>query len=228
MKIFFTKKLIYLWTIGVLTLTLLFLGSKVISTPQGGPGAHCGDVDDPPCREDLVCYYHRCLAKPFAFCNSGADCAGPFTNLMDCFDGQCLGRHGYPCGNPPQDSICAPGFHCHQSALGYNYCVADEPFQEDPFVDIKANGEDGPLSLYYKDKVILSWTSKNVTSCQAFGDWSGEKDLKGSTEFTLEKVKKYEFGISCQGNGKETEDKVIIKVKPKAPIVITKPVVATF
>jgi len=105
----------------------LFLGSKVVSVSQGKPGTHCGDVNDPPCREDLVCHYHRCLAKPFAFCNSGADCAGPFTNLMDCFNSQCLGRHGYPCGNPPQDSICAPGFHCHQSDLGYNYCVAEEP-----------------------------------------------------------------------------------------------------
>ena len=228
MKVFSTKKLIYLCAIGALALTLLFLASQTNSISQGEPGAHCGEVNDPPCREDLVCHYHRCLAKPFAFCNSGADCAGPFTNLMDCFNGQCLGRHGYHCGNPPQDSICAPGFHCHQSDLGYNYCVAEEPPQEDPFVDIKANGEDGPLSLYYKDEAVLTWTSKNVDSCQAFGDWSGEKESEGSLKFVLGGVKKYEFGISCQKNGKKTEDKVIIKVDPKLPIVLTKAVVTTF
>jgi len=79
----------------------------------------------------------------------------------------------------------------HQSDLGYNYCVAEEP-PEDSFVDIKASGKDGPLSLYYKDEAVLTWTSKNVDSCQAFGDWSGEKEREGS----LNKVKKYEFGIS--------------------------------
>lgn len=127
MKVSIGKKIIYLGAIGIIALAFLFLGNKVISTSQGEPGAHCGEIGDPPCRSDLVCYYNRCLAKPFASCNRGADCAGPFTNLMDCFNGQCLGRHAYPCGDPPQDNICAPGFHCHQSALGYNFCVGNQP-----------------------------------------------------------------------------------------------------
>lgn len=112
--------------------------SVVEPTSYGQPGDHCGSDYDPPCRSDLDCIYNRCLAKPFANCNSWADCAGESTHLMGCFDNQCRGRHAYPCGSRRDDPVCAPGFYCHTShTFGYNYCVQPEVIVRPPTVITK-------------------------------------------------------------------------------------------
>lgn len=117
-------------------LSILIISYSGKAELTGQPGDHCGNPQDPPCRSDLVCLYNRCLAQPFASCNSSFDCAGEATNLMGCFNGQCLGRHGYPCGNPPNNDICAPGFYCHISEpWGYNFCVASEDPSPSPTVN---------------------------------------------------------------------------------------------
>ena len=96
-------------------------------------------------------------------------------------------------------------------------------------VDIKANNSDGPITLYYKDYVILSWASQNAAFCIASGDWSGSKAIAGSQTIQLNSVKTYTFTLSC-GNtdGTRTSDDLVqVIVKPKPPTVITKPAVVT-
>ncbi len=97
-------------------------------------------------------------------------------------------------------------------------------------VDIKANNSDGPVTLYYKDYVTLSWTSQNAASCLASGDWSGSKSTSGSQTIQLNSVKTYTFTLTCTdtNGGQSSDDSVQVIVKPKPPTVITKPAVVTF
>lgn len=219
---------IILLIFGFFTLTFL-KGNLVLSSGEGQPGSRCESDSD--CRFDLKCYYNTCLAQPFAPCETSADCAGEATHLMGCFDKgdgkKCYGRHAYPCGDIREDPVCAPGFHCDISNPGYHYCEGDE---EEIFVDLKANGSDSPIYLYFQDYVNLSWTSGNAFSCFASGDWSGEKPLNGEEKLKLDKVKIYNFTIACSDESKtrEASDSVQIKVLPRQPFVITKGVVVTY
>lgn len=97
-------------------------------------------------------------------------------------------------------------------------------------VDIKANGSNGPISVYYKDYVTFSWTSQNAASCEASGDWSGSKLTSGTNTIQLNSVKTYTFNITCRNaNSSQTAtDSVQVIVIPKPPVVITKPAVVTY
>ena len=95
-------------------------------------------------------------------------------------------------------------------------------------VDIKANSSNGPITLYYKDYVTISWTSQNAVSCSASGDWSGSKSTSGSQTIQLNSVKTYTFTLTCQNSSSQTStDSVQVIVQPKPPTVITKPAVVT-
>jgi len=97
-----------------------------------------------------------------------------------------------------------------------------------PSVDLKANGSDGPITAYYQDFISLSWTSKNASSCQASGDWSGSKPTSGQESIQLNSVKTYTFTITCySSSGQSASDSVKVIVLPKPPKVVTKPVVNT-
>ena len=95
-------------------------------------------------------------------------------------------------------------------------------------VNVKANGSNGPITLYYKDYVTISWTSQNAVSCSASGDWSGSKSTSGSQMIQLNSVKTYTFTLTCQNSSSQTStDSVQVIVQPKPPTVITKPAVVT-
>lgn len=95
-------------------------------------------------------------------------------------------------------------------------------------VDLKANGSNGPITLYYRDYVTLSWTSQNAVSCTASEDWSGTKSTAGSEAKQLTIVKTYTFTLTCQNSdGQTAEDSVQVIVRPKPPVVVTKPAVVT-
>jgi hypothetical protein len=96
-------------------------------------------------------------------------------------------------------------------------------------VDLKVNNSDSTINLNYKDKVTVSWTSENATTCSASGDWSGMKSTSGSEQITLDNSKTYNFEITCTASdGRSASDtgKVIVSVYP--PVVITKPAVVTY
>ena len=80
------------------------------------------------------------------------------------------------------------------------------------FVDIKANGSDGPITVAYNSSVTLTWTSSNANYCLASGDWSGTKPISGSesiSNLTSSKI----FTLSCYGSTGSTSDSVEVKVQ---------------
>lgn len=81
-------------------------------------------------------------------------------------------------------------------------------------VDIKANGFDGPITISYNTAATLSWTSSNVTSCTASGNWSGSKPLTGS-ESTGNLTVSQNYIITCNAiAGGTVTDSVLVNVLP--------------
>ena len=97
-------------------------------------------------------------------------------------------------------------------------------------VDLKANGSDGPVTLYYGDNVNLSWKTENANYCEASGDWSGNKAVSGYETIKLTTLKTYTFILTCRNaTGSQTaSDSVQVTLKAKPPVVITKPAVVTY
>lgn len=79
------------------------------------------------------------------------------------------------------------------------------------YVDIKANGSDGPITVAYNSSVNLIWTSSNVSSCQASGDWSGAKSVSGS-ESTSALTSSKTYTITCSGPQGSVSDSVSVNV----------------
>ena len=80
-----------------------------------------------------------------------------------------------------------------------------------PVVDLKVNGSDGPITIPYNSSVTLSWTSNNVNSCYASGDWSGSKAVSG-TETISGILSQKTFTITCSGPGGTASDNVVVYV----------------
>lgn len=83
--------------------------------------------------------------------------------------------------------------------------------QAAPNIDIKANNQDGPITISYGSSVILSWNVSGANSCIASGDWSGEKPILGS-EATGELTSSKTYTLTCAGSGGSDEDSIIINV----------------
>lgn len=97
-------------------------------------------------------------------------------------------------------------------------------------VDLKANGSDGPVTIYYGENLNLSWTTENASYCEASGDWSGTKATFGYETLKLTNLKTYTFTLTCRNatGSQTTSDSVQVTLKAKPPIVITKPAVVTY
>ncbi len=110
----------------------------------------------------------------------------------------------------------SPGAHTLNLRAGYAsiYFEAPGTFVKPgsaPLVDIKANGEDGPISINYNSSANLSWTSTNTDSCTASGDWSGSKDTSGS-EPTGNLSSNKTYTLSCTGLTGTASDSVEVNV----------------
>ncbi len=110
----------------LLLVSLIFIGTAFA---LAGPGERC---ERPADCESRICYYHKCFAAPGTNCSDDASiCSGSYTNVMKCVDGECCGRHAYPCENDVDDpdrysDVCCEGFHCHiDTGFGYNFCEGD-------------------------------------------------------------------------------------------------------
>lgn len=128
-----------------------------------------------------------------------------------------------------------PGTTYHYRAVARNSAGtsygSDKTFTtiSGPTADIKANSSNGPISILYGNNISLSWTSQNTSSCQASGDWSGQKLTSGSETINPGTARTYNFTITCQNaGGTSTTDSVQVNVLAKPPVVVTKPAVVTF
>ena len=90
--------------------------------------------------------------------------------------------------------------------------VLNETNNQEPSVDIKANGSDGPVTIPYGSTVHLSWDSNNADYCVAQGDWSGNKAVNGS-EDTQNLYSDKSYTITCYNNAGHTSDTVEIDVQ---------------
>jgi len=83
----------------------------------------------------------------------------------------------------------------------------------EPFVDLKANNSDGPLTLPYKSNVTLSWNSSNASYCR--GSWTSlELPVNGSVTFYQLTARNYNYNITCYNSCNQTKsDSVAITIQ---------------
>ncbi|MBI2100179.1 MAG: hypothetical protein HYT48_02475 [Candidatus Vogelbacteria bacterium] len=88
-----------------------------------------------------------------------------------------------------------------------------------PSVDLKVslnNGvpQDGPVTAYDVDDLELSWTSSNVTSCTASGDWSGSRSPNGPPEAVSNPSNpgSYSYTLTCSDGQSTASDTVVINL----------------
>ncbi len=70
-----------------------------------------------------------------------------------------------------------------------------------------------PLSVEYNGDTILTWSSTNVSSCSAAGDWSGSKATSGSETINALTANQV-FTLYCIGNGGSASESVSVTVQP--------------
>jgi hypothetical protein len=70
-----------------------------------------------------------------------------------------------------------------------------------PIVDLRVNGEDGPVIVSASEPFTLSWSSLNAAECLASGAWSGVRAPDGEEEASATSTVTYT--ITC-ANGAGT------------------------
>ena len=65
-------------------------------------------------------------------------------------------------------------------------------------------------SVEIGNDVTLTWNSSNSTSCQASGDWSGQKSTSGSETISIDKVGNSTFSLVCTGEGGSSGTSTVI------------------
>lgn len=92
------------------------------------------------------------------------------------------------------------------SFSGSGYGVTMNPLA--PTVNISSSP---PNPIDYNTSATLTWTSANVTSCDASGDWSGGKATSGS-ESTGNLTSAKTYTITCAGPGGTASNSVTVNV----------------
>lgn len=83
-----------------------------------------------------------------------------------------------------------------------------------PFVNIKANGSNGPITLTAGSSATISWTSNNVTSCVVSpGNWTGLSGSQSSGALNASIT----FQVQCQSNLGSVRDHVVVNVTGVPP-----------
>ena len=100
-------------------------------------------------------------------------------------------------------------------SCGLIVCPSDvEPDQ--PFIDLKVNNSDGPVTIANNSSATISWTSDQTTTCFAYGDWFGLKSTSGSqVTGNINGVSKT-YSIACYsfGTANLVYDSVTVNVSP--------------
>jgi hypothetical protein len=78
------------------------------------------------------------------------------------------------------------------------------------WVDIKANGSDGSITIPYNSSATLTWNSSNANYCYASGAWSGTKPIFGSESTGNLTLSPRTYTITCTGPGGSASDSVTI------------------
>jgi hypothetical protein len=78
--------------------------------------------------------------------------------------------------------------------------------------DIKANAQDGPITINYNTPATLSWTSGNATTCTVNpGGFTGISGATSTGNLTVTQV----YTLFCTNNqGQSAQDTVTVNVTP--------------
>ncbi|MEK7555546.1 MAG: peptidoglycan-binding domain-containing protein [Patescibacteria group bacterium] len=79
-----------------------------------------------------------------------------------------------------------------------------------PVVDLKVNNSSS-VTISKNSSVNLSWTSRNVSSCNASRDWLGEKSLDGSESISNLTEYRY-YTLTCSGDAGSVSDSVSVYI----------------
>lgn len=78
-----------------------------------------------------------------------------------------------------------------------------------PTADIKANGSDGPISIWWNTASTISWSSSNASSCSVSPPgWGGTSGSQSTGNLTSSQT----YTLSCSGPGGSVSDSVTVNV----------------
>ncbi len=85
------------------------------------------------------------------------------------------------------------------------------PPPSSPAVDLKANNQDGTLTVTVNTPVTLTWSSQNVATCDASGAWTGSRSLGSSETITPTTAGSRAYTLTCTGaNNATVSDSVTV------------------
>lgn len=88
--------------------------------------------------------------------------------------------------------------------------VASESIFDTVSVDLKVNGQDGPIEVEKRDRIVLSWISEGATRCR--GVWS-RNDIKLSGTAAGRITRPVSIKIACiNADGERADDEVRVNV----------------
>ena len=92
-----------------------------------------------------------------------------------------------------------------------------------PSLDLKVNNSSrSAVNIIKGGTATLTWTSKNVKSCTASGNWTGPKQTSNSTGEKTDPINKSStFKLTCIGENNQNVAKSVYVSIPAAPIVAT-------
>jgi len=83
-----------------------------------------------------------------------------------------------------------------------------------PRVDIKADNQDGPITIDYNGRATISWSSSNVSSCTATGGVSGTAGSYSTGSLTASRT----YTVSCSSSSANVSDNVLVSVGSQATV----------
>ncbi len=81
-----------------------------------------------------------------------------------------------------------------------------------PTVDVKVNGQDGPLTLPSPAAYMVSWNSTHASSCQAKDDLSGTIGVNGEQNYSNVSPGTYSYTVSCTNGVRTVQDSAQVQV----------------
>lgn len=90
------------------------------------------------------------------------------------------------------------------------------PANPQPSVNMRANNQEGPITIAYNSSATLTWVVSNATSCTASNGWSGSKSASGGSQSTGNLTSSKTYTLTCSGAGGSRADSVIVNVQGQA------------
>lgn len=111
----------------------------------------------------------------------------------------------------PNTYTATPTHTSANGSIGYKYRIGIYQPQP-PTVDLKANGQDGPITVASGSSVALTWTTTgSPTTCTGSGAWSGAKAVGGGSQNVVVGANST-YTITCTNSGGTAVDSVTVNV----------------